>query len=117
MNNNRIEGLEIKQYAPGSIIQDIDVRELSSIYPPTAWGSELLGQLSYYYTFTMPTRGRWRTPASFPINIPEDVSKDSLASPWDPSPLVSGYAPIVVIPASPDQDAPDKAPDFRAAWS
>ena len=59
----------------------------------------------------MPTRELRRTLASFSINIPEDASSDSSASPRDLSTIVSGTAPIVTVPASPttDQDVSDEA--------
>ena len=61
----------------------------------------------------MPTREIKRTPAFFPINIPEDASSDSSASRRDLSPLVSGTAQIVTVLASPttDQDTSDETPD------
>ena len=57
-----------------------------------------------------------RTPASFPIIILECEPIDSSASPRDLSPLVSGTAPIVTVPASPttDQDVSDEALYSRA---
>ena len=63
----------------------------------------------------MPTREIKRTPAFFPINIPEDASSNSSASPMYLSPLVSGTAQIVTVLANPttDQDASDEAPDSR----
>ena len=66
----------------------------------------------------MPTRELRRTPASFPINIPEDASSDSSASPRDLSPLFSSTAPIVTVPASPttDLDVSDESPYSRAGY-
>ena len=66
----------------------------------------------------MPTREIKRTPAFFPINIPEDASSDSSASPRDLSPLVSGTAQIVTVLASPttDQDTSDETPDSRVGF-
>jgi len=52
----------------------------------------------------MPTRGSRRTPASFPIYIPEDASSDSSASPRDLSPLISGTDKIVTVLGSSTTD-------------
>ena len=62
----------------------------------------------------MPNRGQERTPASFLIiDILNDASSDSSASPRDLSPLSSGISEIVTVQSSPttDQDVPDEAPD------
>ena len=61
----------------------------------------------------MPNRGQKRTPASFLIDILNDASSDSSASPRDLSPLSSGISEIVTVLSSPttDQYVPDEAPD------
>ncbi len=67
----------------------------------------------------MPNRGQKRTPASFLIDILNDASPDSSASPRDLSQLVSGTAEIVTVLASPttNQDVLDEAPDSRVGSS